>query len=156
MLKETWFDEEGNLRDARISAIKMHFLEITIDLILQYPHEYLKVDFIYDNRGNEGKLVPHIKLDTQGKVVVRVLDTRDVFPATISKAEMLERFEALVSILRLHLLGVYEHFETDVVILLTPKEGMVKRGLLAYFYDGEVKVGPFLMSHEQLKKYQLE
>lgn len=152
-----WFTEEGKLANPTISALELHFLELRIEMMMSHPDEYPSVDFTYDERGGRGKMLrldfPEVKLDTRGKIVVTIMDTRDYFPSSMSEREVLEKFRSLVLGLRLRLWGVTEDLDNDAVVLLIPKEGTLKRGLLAYFYEGEYVMGPFFMGPERIKRF---
>ena len=159
-----WFTGEGKVRRARMSALELHFLELKVDMMMKTPDSYPGIDFTYDERGGTGKILqlnfPDIKVDTTGRIVVRVTDTRDWFISPIAgveltREEILKRFKLLVLNVGAYLHTVTNNVNSDVVVLLLPKEGMEKRGLLAYFHQGEYVIGPFYMKHKHIKEHKI-
>jgi len=145
-----WFTDEGKLRRAEDSALELALLEFKVEMIMHLPDEYLAVDLEYDEYGGIGKtyalMYSGVELDTRGKIVVDVRDTRDWFSPTISEAEFWEKFEKIVMLFTSELrIRFTNDPDNDVVVFLIPKEGTAKRGLLGYFYEGEYVVGPFFL-----------
>lgn len=137
-IDQLWFTEEGKLWNATVSALDFHFLEIRVQMIMGDPDNYLDVDFAYDEIGNMGEWFEEfVRLYTRGKIVIIARDTRARFSSYTLKSEFLNYFGALTDYFKLHLLGVTNDFNNDVVVYLIPREGTKIGGLLGYFYKGE-------------------
>ena len=146
-----WFTDEGKLRRATISALEVYLLEVEVDIMMNLPDEYPAVDLEYDEAGTTGRsyelMYSGVKLDTRGKIVIDVRDTRGWFSSITSEAEFLEKFKRIVALVtyELHFM-VTNDVDNDVVVFLIAKEGTKERGLLGYFYEGEYVVGPFFLT----------
>lgn len=132
-----FFDEKGDLYDSRISALDLQFLEIRVDIIMANPN-FPGINFNYDKIGIWGESYEkYVSLQTRGKIVIHVRDTREFYSSLTTKSEFLEYFYGLTLSLEFSLFGITNDFNNDVVIYLIPKEGLEKDGLLGYFYKGE-------------------
>ena len=72
---------------------QVRFLEARIDYIMRNPSNYLDVQFIYDLNGILGELTfdeLHFKIDTKGKIVIKVNDNRSVFSYTTGSPRKLD------------------------------------------------------------------
>ena len=146
-----WFTDEGKLRRATISALELRLLEFKVEIIMHLPDEYLAVDLEYGEYGAAGKsyerMYSGVKLDTRGKIVADVTDTRGWFSSITSEAEFLQKFKKVVGWFTSGLRFRFTNDpDNDVVVFLIPKEGTKERGLLGYFYEGEYVVGPFFLT----------
>lgn len=136
-IDQLWFTEKGELSDATVSALDFHFLEIRVQMIMGDPDNYLDVDFAYDEIGRRGEWFEEfVRLYTRGKIVITVRDSRARFSSYTLKSEFLNYFKALTFYLNMHLIGVTNDFNNDVVVYLIPRVGTTE-GLLGYFYKGE-------------------
>lgn len=132
-----FFNEKGELYDARISALDMQFLEIRVDIIMANPN-FPGINFSYDKIGTWGETYEkYFSLQTRGKIVIFARDTREFYSSFTTKSEFLRYFYGLTLSLEISLFGITNDFNNDVVLYLIPKEGLEKGGLLGYFYKGE-------------------
>jgi len=145
-----WFTDEGKPREATISALEFRFLELRIQMMMDHPNDYPNLEFRYDEGGVEGKVMVRMfegikELDTRGKIVVHVWDTRDHPSLTSSKEEILGKFGRVVSLLTGYLwITVTNDIDNDVVVYLWSKRRVAKGGgIIGYFYKGEYVIGPF-------------
>jgi len=136
-INQIWFNEKGKLRNATVSALDFHFLEIRVEMIMSDPDNYLDVDFDYDDVGLMGEWFEEfVRLYTRGKIVITARDTRERFSSYTLKSEFLNYFKSLTFYFEFKLIGVTNDFNNDVVVYLIPREGF-REGLLGYFYKGE-------------------
>ena len=132
-----YFNEKGELYDTRISALDLQFLEIRVDIIMSNPN-FLGINFSYDEIGIWGESYEeYVSLQTRGKIVICVFDTREFYSSSTTKSEFLGYFYGLTLSLEHYLFGITNDFNNDVVLYLIPKERLIKGGLLGYFYKGE-------------------
>ena len=135
-----WMDE------FKPSVIEFHLLQAKVDYIMQNPTNFLIVRFDYDRSGvvekaaESGKEIGFGKLpkgvDTKGKTLVMVFDSRGVFSHK-SQTALLGQFESELESIRSSSLDVWIELEwrqkQDVVAKFISKEG----NPLGYFYQGE-------------------
>lgn len=146
-----WFTEEGKPREATISALEFSFLEARIKMMFDYPNERPNVEFTYDESGVEGKVKPRIfegikELDTRGKIVVNIWDTRDYPSLTSAEEEILGKFRKLLNTLSWYLFAFTNDVDNDVVVYLWSRKRAGKGGgIIGYFYEGEYVIGPFFV-----------
>jgi len=146
-----WFTEEGKPRNAMISALQYEFLKLRVSMMMDYPNEYPNLEFGYDESGVEGKVKPRIfedikELDTRGKIVVDVWDTRDHPSLASAKEEILGKFRKVVAFLTVYLITLTNDIDNDVVVYLWSRKRALKGGgIIGYFYKGEYVIGPFFV-----------
>lgn len=132
-----YLDKEGKPIVDEISGLEWHFLNIKVDMIMNTPN-FPGLDIVYDQIGIHGEgMEKYVSLQTRRKIVVTIRDTREFYASIATKSELLEYFNGLWVQLALNLLAITNDFDNDVVIYVIPKEGLIKGGLLAYFYKGE-------------------
>lgn len=72
---QEWMDKEA------ASAMDISLLEVRIDYIMQMPNDFLDVSLYYDSIGIFGENLFSGNIDSKGKIIVRIEDTRDFFAA---------------------------------------------------------------------------
>lgn len=145
-----WFTDDGKLRKASLSALELELLKLEVKWVMQNPDDYLALSLEYDEVGIAGRAsqisFEGVKLDTRGKVVAHVEDTRGWFPSGVSREQLLERFKRLAERIRWGCYPVVTNDpDNDVVVVLFGKGGENRRALLAYYQEGKHVVGPFLL-----------
>jgi len=135
-----YLDERGNTRYKNISGLDWSFLNIKIEIMMTYPDEYLGITISYDQFGYEGdSMKDYIELNTEGKIVINIRDTRKYFSSSKTKDEVFKYLNGYRVFLasRFYGYGITYDFDNDVVIYVIPKEGLQEGGLVGYFYKGE-------------------
>lgn len=146
-----WFTDEGKPREATISALEFYFLKARIRMMMDFPHEYPNVNFTYDESGVEGKVKLQMfegikELDTEGKIVVNIYDTRDHPSLTSAKEKILGEFRKVMATLSWYLFTFTNDTDNDVVAYLWARKRAGKGGgIIGYFYKGEYTIGPFFV-----------
>ncbi len=70
---QEWMDKE------EVSFMDISLLQARIDYIMQRPNDFMNVVLYYDPSGILGREIFSGSIDTKGKIVVRIEDTRDFF-----------------------------------------------------------------------------
>ena len=133
-----YLDEEGNPRDRKISALEWRFLQIQIDMIMNFPAFYPGIEMEYDQTGQHGEsMKEYVNLGTQRKIVIHIRDAREILASARTKSKLLEYLMGIRYLIDMGLTGITDNFDFDVIIYVIPREGLTEGGLLAYFYLGE-------------------
>ncbi len=123
---QEWMDKE------EASAMDTSLLEARIDYIMQRPNDFMDVVLYYDATGIFGRELFSGNIDTKGKIVVRIEDTRDFF---VGEPEFLIIPFAL-ELNAIYKLSVLQSVATDRdsdIVAVFYGEGKE----LGYFYQGE-------------------
>lgn len=132
-----YLDEKGEPSVGRISRLDWSFLNIRVDLIMANP-ELPGVNISYDKVGFHGEqMEKYVSLQTRGKIVIYIRDTREFYASIATKSELLEYLNGMWVSLEISLFGITNDFDNDVVIYIIPREGLQEGGLLGYFYQGK-------------------
>jgi len=121
-----WLDGE------KVSLMDISLLTARIDYIMQNPNDFLDVVLYYDPNGMLGRELFPETIDTKGKIVVRIEDTRDLFacePELLIIPFALE----LNAIYKLSTLGLVATDRDSDIVAVFYREGKE----LGYFYQGE-------------------
>lgn len=123
---QEWMDKE------EVSFMDISLLTARIDYIMQRPNDFLDVVLYYDRSGIFGEELFSGNIDTKGKIIVRIEDTRDFF--TCEPEQLIIPFTLeLNSIYKLSTLGsVATDRDSDIVAVFYRKGKE-----LGYFYQGE-------------------
>jgi len=135
-----WMDE------LKPSVIDFHLLQAKVDYIMQNPTNFLIVRFDYDRSGVVGKIaesgedIGFAKLpkgvDTKGKILVMVFDSRGVFSHK-SQTALLDQFKKELDLIWMHLFVISSNMDTDIVASFWARRAIWKDIPLGYFYQGE-------------------
>lgn len=132
-----YFDEKGEPFVKEVSRLDWRFLNMKVDLIMHNP-ELPGVSISYDKIGFHGEqMEKYVSLQTRGKIVVYIRDTRGFYASIATKSELLEYLNGMWATLEINLFGITNNFDNDVVIYIIPREGLEKGSLLGYFYQGK-------------------
>ncbi len=132
-----YLDEKGEPSVGEISRLDWSFLNIRVNLIMANP-ELPGVSISYDKIGFHGEqMEKYVSLQTRGKIVIDIRDTRGFYASIATKSELLEYLNGMWLSLEINLFGITNDFDNDVVIYIIPREGLLKGGLLGYFYQGK-------------------
>jgi len=132
-VRQGWEAIEATLMDIK-------FLEATNDYIMSNPTSFLNVRFGYDLFGvaGEDKKLFSGRINTEDKIIVRVIDNRGIFSAK-SGLTLLYEFEkqlkTIYSFIYEHLLAT--DMDNDIVAIFYNLYGYEKTLPLGYFYQGE-------------------
>jgi len=133
-----FLDEKGHPRNANISQLDWTFLNIKIEMIMEHPDFFPRIDINYDQKGVYGEMMEeYVSLQTRGKIVINICDTRKFYASIETNPELLNQLDILRFLLKMKLFGITNDFDNDVVIYVIPSEGLRDGGMLAYFYKGE-------------------
>jgi len=121
-----WLDKE------EVSLMDISLLTARIDYIMQRPNDFLDIVLYCDRSGIWGREFFPETVDTKGKIIVRIEDTRDFF--TCEPEQLIIPFTLeLNSIYKLSTLGsVATDRDSDIVAVFYRKGKE-----LGYFYQGE-------------------
>lgn len=132
-VQQGWEAIEATLMDIK-------FLEATNDYIMSNPTSFLNIRFGYDLLGVAGEDTELFsgRINTEDKIIVRIIDNRDVFSAK-SGLTLLHEFEKQLKIIYSF---IYEHLlatdmDNDIVAILYNPDGYEKTLPLGYFNQGE-------------------
>ena len=123
---QEWMDKE------EVSFMDISLLQARIDYIMQRPNDFMNVVLYYDPSGIIGREVFAGNIDTEGKIIVRIEDTRDFFagqPELLIIPFALE----LNSIYKLSSLGSVATDRDSDIVAIFYREGKE----LGYFSEGE-------------------
>ena len=123
---QEWMDKE------KVSLMDISLLEARIDYIMWNPNDFLDVVLYYDPSGILGREIFSGSIDTKGKIVVRIEDTRDVFTGEPELLIISFAIE-LNSIYKLSSLGSVATDRDSDIVAIFYREGKE----LGYFYEGE-------------------
>ena len=115
-----------------VSFMDISLLQARIDYIMQRPNDFMNVVLYYDPSGIIGREVFAGNIDTEGKIIVRIEDTRDFFagePELLIIPFALE----LNYIYTLSSLGSVATDRDSDIVAIFYREGKE----LGYFYQGE-------------------
>ena len=132
-VKQEWEAIEATLMDIK-------FLEAIDDYIMSNPTSFLNVRFGYDLLGvvGEDKKLFSGRINTENKIIVRIIDNRGVFSAK-SGITLLHEFEkqlkTIYSFIYWHLLAT--DIDNDIVAIFYDLYGYEETSPLGYFYQGE-------------------
>lgn len=132
-VQQGWEAIEATLMDIK-------FLEATNDYIMSNPTSFLNVRFGYDLLGTAGedKELFSRRINTEDKIIVRVIDNRGIFSAK-SGLTLLHEFEEQLETIYFF---VYEHLlatdmDNDIVAVFYNPDGYEKTLPLGYFNQGK-------------------
>ena len=132
-VQQGWEAIEATLMDIK-------FLEATNDYIMSNPTSFLNVRFGYDLLGTAGedKELFSRRINTEDKIIVRVIDNRSIFSAK-SGSTLLHEFEKQLKTIYSF---VYEHLlatdmDNDIVAIFYNPDGYEKTLPLGYFNQGK-------------------
>jgi len=124
--------------EATLMDIK--FLEAINDYIMSNPTSFLNVRFGYDLLGTAGedKELFSRRINTEDKIIVRVIDNRGIFSAK-SGLTLLHEFEKQLKTIYFF---IYEHLlatdmDNDIVAVFYSPDGYEKTLPLGYFNQGK-------------------
>ena len=123
---QEWMDKE------EVSFMDISLLTARIDYIMQRPNDFLDVVLYYDRSGIFGEELFSGNIDTKGKIIVRIEDTRDFFacePELLIIPFALE----LNIIYKLSTLGSVATDRDSDIVAVFYRGGKE----LGYFYQGE-------------------
>lgn len=123
---QEWMDKE------EVSYMDISLLQARIDYIMQRPNDFMDVMFYYDSTGIFGRELFSGDIDTKGKIMVQVEDTRDFF---IDEPGLLITGFAL-ELNAIYILSTLKSVATDRdsdIVAVFYREGKE----LGYFYQGE-------------------
>ena len=133
-------EQIDKLKEGGVDIIKMtetQLLQGTLDYIMWNPHDFLFIQWEWDWIGLFHvihELPEYLIGKTEGKLVIRVFDSRNVF-ADISDVALLEQFKKELKRIYNHAPHRFSEMDRDVVALLYDYEGTP----LSYFYGGEYR-----------------
>jgi len=113
------------------SYIDGSLLRAKVDYIMYNPDDFLVVRFYYDPYGNQLKDLLE-KVDTEGKILIRVRDNRNVFFRK-SRKVLLDQFREELEDIYQFIEMIATDMDTDIAALFYSTENIP----LAYFYQGE-------------------
>ena len=128
------------LKEGGVDIIKMtetQLLQGTLDYIMGNPQDFLFIQWEWDWIGLfhvNHELPEYLIGKTEGKLVIRVFDSRNVF-ADLSDVALLEQFKKKLVRIYNCAPGRFSEMDRDVVALLYDYEGTP----LSYFYEGEYR-----------------
>ncbi len=132
-VQQGWEEIEATLMDIK-------FLEVTNDYIMSNPTSFLNVRFGYDSLGvaGEDEELFSERINTEDKIIVRVIDNRGIFSAK-SGITLLHEFEKQLKTIYFF---VYEHLlatdmDNDIVAIFYSPDGYEKTFPLGYFNWGK-------------------
>lgn len=124
--------------DHRAYELKAPFMDLTllearVDYMMTNPTNFLVVRFHYDPNGGIGRIEKFpARVDTKGKILVVVYDSRDIFSYESGKA-LLDLFKRKLETIYSFVDMCATDMETDIVA----KFYSGKEIPLGYFYQGE-------------------
>ena len=132
-VQQGWEAIEATLMDIK-------FLEAINDYIMSNPTNFLNVRFGYDLLGvtGEDKELFSKRINTEDKIIVRVIDNRGIFSAK-SGLTLLHEFEEQLETIYFF---IYEHLlatdmDNDIVAVFYSPDGYEKTLPLGYFNQGK-------------------
>ena len=132
-VQQGWEAIEATLMDIK-------FLEATNDYIMSNPTSFLNIRFGYDLLGTAGedKELFSRPINTEDKIIVRIIDNRGIFSAK-SGITLLHEFEkqlkTIYSLVHEHLLAT--DVDNDIVAIFYSPDGYEKALPLGYFNQGK-------------------
>lgn len=124
---EPWLYQE------KASLIRIYLLDAKIEYIMHNPTTFTFVDFAYDEAGLL-RIIERLPegIDTKGKIIVLIGDTRDRFSYKTGIA-LLDEFKRILKVIYSFIDDVATDMDTDIVAKFVTKHGIP----LGYFYQGE-------------------
>ena len=122
------------LYEGKVEKIDFLLLKARVNYVMRNPNSFLTVDFDYDLFGLYGGVFEKfpVKIDTMGKVFIRVIDNRDHFSYKTGIA-LLDQFKAELEAAYSYIKLVATDMDADIVAKFHSREGIP----LGYFYQGE-------------------
>ena len=119
--------------ERKASYMKVSLLEARVSYMMHNPTTFLNVNFLYDPIGRYRRVekLPE-SVDTKGKIVIVISDTRDVFSYK-SGIALLDQFKRELEVEYTFLRSLATDMDTDIVAIFANKEIIP----LGYFYQGE-------------------
>jgi len=116
-----------------ISYMDFWLLDARVSYMMHNPTTFLNVNFLYDPIGRYRRVekLPE-SVDTKGKIVIVISDTRDVFSYK-SGIALLDQFKRELEVEYTFLRSLATDMDTDIVAIFANKEIIP----LGYFYQGE-------------------
>ncbi len=132
-VQQGWEVIEATLMDIK-------FLEATNDYIMSNPTSFLNIRFSYDLLGavGEDKELFSGGINTEDKIIVRVIDNRGIFSPKSGLTllhEFEEQLETIYFFIYTHLLAT--DMDNDIFAIFYNPDGYEKTLPLGYFHQGE-------------------
>ena len=116
-----------------ISFLKLNnmLLYARIDIIMANPNSFSYVDLVYDKYGIVRASFPE-NVDTKSKIVMLIVDRRDIF-SDKSGIALLDEFKRNLEVIYSFIKHIATNMDTDIVAEFFSREGIP----LGHFYQGE-------------------
>ncbi len=119
--------------ESKASYMELSLLESRVSYMMSNPTNFLNINFYYDQRGAIGEIYGLSEnIDTKGKILVVIRDTRDVFFYK-SRIALLDLFKRQLEVIYSFIQPKATDMDTDVVAKLVSKDEIP----VGYFYQGE-------------------
>lgn len=116
-----------------ISFLKLYnvLFAARIDYMMTNPNSFLNVNLSYDKHGVFKSSFPE-SVDTENKIIVMIVDNRNIF-SDKSEIALLDEFKRKLEVVYSYVSYIATNLDTDIAAILWSREGIP----LAYFYQGE-------------------
>lgn len=118
-----------HLLGTKAEKLEFELLKVKVSYMMFYPDSFLRVSYYYDETGWIAENFP-AGVSTKDKVVVQIIDSRDVFSGK-SGAMLLLEFRSQLLNATYFLEILVSDLENDIVVLFTNGDGVP----LGYFYQ---------------------
>ncbi len=135
-----YFNLDKQLRNA--SKLDLTFLHIKVDLLMEEPESFPQITILYDKDGSTGSFISKfhsVVTDTSDKIVIHIVDTKNIYSSCSTKSELLDNFKVLASKL-IESIIVHSIADDDSIVIYLYSKDVLNEGILAYFYQGEYVV----------------
>ena len=137
--------EKEYLLGTQARPIESQFVESIINYIMMYPDSFLRVSHYYDEIGRWAEYFP-AGVKTKDKIVVFILDSRDIFSGKTGTTLLLEL--KLQGFRACYFLGaIVSDMDNDIVVKFMDNLGEP----LGYFYQGEYHLWDEAVSKEAMR-----
>ena len=121
------------MNEAKASYMDFRLLNARVSYMMHNPTTFLNVNFLYDPVGRYRRIekLPE-SIDTKGKILIVISDTRDVFSYK-SGIALLDQFKRELEVEYTFVGFLATDMDTDIVAIFANKEIIP----LGYFYQGE-------------------